>query len=267
MLELLRPAARRVAPLRWLYRKYRGALTATPRKAQRDVPLRLNFGCGYDKRAGYLNVDIKPECQPDLLVKDGDTSAIPHDYFEEVYANDVLEHVPRTQTLSVLLDWASWLKIGGTLRCQTTSMIDLADLLRRGTTFEIHHGLTKCMFGNQVHEGDFHYTGFTEITLRGHLLAAELDVKDIVLREGWLFGVTAIKNRAWDGYIPALAGQSDEAFVRETFRRGVDEEPSLAALTSYVGRLEAQSATRWQIAKEVFQSEHRLAVTAVRHLR
>ena len=265
MFELLRPVARRVRPLRSLFRKYRSALPATPPQARRDFPSRLNIGCGYDKRAGYLNVDIDPECRPDLLIKDGDTSAIPHNYFEEVYANDVLEHFPRTQTLSVLLDWASWLKIGGTLWCQTSSIIGLADLLRQRTTFEVHHGLTKCMFGNQAHEGDFHYTGFTEVTLKVHLLAAELDVKEIVLREGWLFGVTAIKNKAWDGYIPTLTEQSDETFVRETFRRAVEEEPSPEALESYAGRLKAQSATRWQIAKEVFESDHRLWVTAVRH--
>ena len=265
MLELLRPVARRVPPLRWLYGRYRGAAAATSPQARRDVPLRLNVGCGYDKRAGYLNVDIDPKCQPDLLIKDGDTSAIPHDHFEEVYANDVLEHFPRTQTLSVLLDWASWLKTGGTLRCQTTSMIDLADLLRRSTKFELHHGFTKCMFGNQAHAGDFHYTGFTEVTLKGYLLAAELELQDIVLRDGWLFAVTAIKNRAWDGYIAALAGQSDETFVRETFRRALDEEPPSAALASYAGRLKAHSVTRWQIAKEVFETDHRLWVTAQRH--
>jgi len=264
MFELLRPVARRVRPLRSLFRKYRSALPATPPQARRDFPSRLNIGCGYDKRAGYLNVDIDPECRPDLLIKDGDTSAIPHDYFEEVYANDVLEHFPRTQTLSVVLDWASWLKTGATLRCQTSSIIDLADLLRNRTNFEAHHGLTKCMFGNQAHQGDFHFTGFTEVTLKGHLLAAELDVQEIVLREGWLLAVAAIKNRAWDGYIAPLAGQSDEIFVRETFRRGVDEEPTPAALESYVGRLKARSATRWQIAKEVFASEHRLWVIAAR---
>lgn len=263
MLERLRPVARHVPPLRWLYRKYRGAPPAP--EAQRDVPRKLNFGCGQDKRAGYLNVDVDPQCEPDLLIKDGDTSAIPRDYFEEIYANDVLEHFPRMQTLSVLLDWASWLQVGGTLRCQTTSIIDLADLFRRSPSFALHHGFTKCMFGNQAHPGDFHHTGFTEVTLKGHLLAAELDVQDIVLRDGWLFAVTAVKNRAWDGYIAALAGEPDETFVRETFRRGVDEEPPAAALESYAGRLKARSATRWQIAKEVFQSDHRLWVTAKRH--
>ena len=29
-----------------------------------------------------------------------------------------------------------------------------------------HHSLTKCEFGNQAHEGDFHHTGFTEVTLK-----------------------------------------------------------------------------------------------------
>jgi len=265
MLEVLRPVARRITPLRWLYWKYRAALTETPAAAHHRFPVRLNFGCGHDKRAGYLNVDVDPDCQPDLLIKNGDYSAIPHGHFEEVHANDVLEHFPRTQTLSALLDWASWLKTGGTLWCQTSSIIDLADLLRKSTRFEIHHGLTKCMFGNQAHQGDFHYTGFTEVTLKVQLLAAELELQDIVLREGWLFGVKAVKKQAWDGYIASLAGQSDETFVRETFRRGVDEEPPPAALESYLGRLQAQSATRWEIAKEVFQSDHRLWVTAARH--
>jgi len=265
MLDLLRPAARRFPPLRWLYQRYRGAPPAAPPQARRDLPRRLNVGCGHDKRAGYLNVDIDPQCEPDLLIRNGDYSAIPRGHFEEVYANDVLEHVPRTQTLGVLLDWASWLKTGGTLLCQTTSIVDLADLIRRSPKFAEHHGLTLCLFGNQAHAGDFHYTSFTEITLKAHLLAAELELQEMTLRDGWLFAVKAVKERAWDGYIPSLAGQSDEAFVRETFRRGVDEEPPAAALASYAGRLKAQSATRWQIAREVFQSEHRLSVTAKRH--
>jgi len=100
MLERLRPVARRVAPLQWLYRKYRGVPAASGPEPQTAIPSKLNYGCGHNKLAGYLNVDIDPACQPDLLIKNGDTSAIPRDYFEEVLANDVLEHFPRTQTLS-----------------------------------------------------------------------------------------------------------------------------------------------------------------------
>jgi len=230
------------------------------------MPSRLNVGCGQDKRAGYLNIDIDPACRPDILIAGRDYSAIPHDYFEEVYANDVLEHFPRTETLGVLLDWASWLKIGGTLWCQTSSMLGVADRLRQTTTFADHHAWTRCMFGNQAHEGDIHYTGFTELSLKVYLLAAELELKETVLRDGWLLGVTAVKKTAWDGYIPSLAGESDEVFVKETFRRGVDEEPkSDFQLQGYLDRLKSQSVTRWQVAKEVFQSDHRLFVTAARY--
>jgi hypothetical protein len=208
---------------------------------------------------------MDPACRPDLLIKDGDHSAIPHDHFEEILANDVLEHIPRTQALGALLDWASWLKVGGTLWCQTTSIIGAVNQLRHGTSFDHHHNWTKCLFGNQKHGGDFHYTGFTEVTLKAHVLAAELEMHEMTLRDEWLLGVRAMKSKAWDGYIPSLTGQSDEAFVRETFQRAVYEEPNPASLKNALGRLTAQSATRRQIAREVFQSEHRLYAIAAKH--
>ena len=31
---------------------------------------RINVGCGYDKRPGYLNVGMDPNCTPDTLVTD-----------------------------------------------------------------------------------------------------------------------------------------------------------------------------------------------------
>jgi len=136
MLERLRPIARRIAPSRWLSGK-RSVLAATCPEAPTVFPSRLNVGCGYDKRAGYLNIDIHAACEPDILIRDGDYSAIPHDHFEEVYAHDVLEHFPRRQTLGVLLDWASWLKTGGKLLCQTTSILGAADHLQRGTSLSI----------------------------------------------------------------------------------------------------------------------------------
>ena len=63
-------------------------------------PPKLNIGCGYDKREGYLNVDVDPACAPDLLIRDGDYSPIPRRQFEEVLAKDVLEHIPRAQTIA-----------------------------------------------------------------------------------------------------------------------------------------------------------------------
>ena len=70
---------------------------------------KLNYGCGFDKRLGYLNVDMDPACQPDLLIKSNDFSQLPKYHFEELLAKDVLEHIPRTQTLNALLEFSSLL--------------------------------------------------------------------------------------------------------------------------------------------------------------
>jgi predicted SAM-dependent methyltransferase len=56
--------------------------------------LKLNLGCGFDKREGWLNVDGFAACAPDLLM---DIEATPWpldtDAFEHVLLKHVLEHV------------------------------------------------------------------------------------------------------------------------------------------------------------------------------
>ena len=67
--------------------------TRPPSPAISDVtplPRKLNVGCGYDKRPDYLNIDVDPACEPDVLIVDNDFSPIPTGYFDEVLAKDVL---------------------------------------------------------------------------------------------------------------------------------------------------------------------------------
>jgi len=57
-------------------------------------PMKLNMGCGYDKREGYLNVDISPACQPDFVC---DLESLPwpwqDDSVDEVLFSHTLEHL------------------------------------------------------------------------------------------------------------------------------------------------------------------------------
>jgi predicted SAM-dependent methyltransferase len=56
--------------------------------------LKLNLGCGFDKRDGWLNVDNFPECQPDQLLNIEDTPwDLPTDGIDEIQMKHVLEHV------------------------------------------------------------------------------------------------------------------------------------------------------------------------------
>ena len=56
--------------------------------------MKLNLGCGFDKREGWLNVDNFPECEPDLRM---DIEATPWDLptsgFSHILLKHVLEHV------------------------------------------------------------------------------------------------------------------------------------------------------------------------------
>ncbi len=56
--------------------------------------MKLNMGCGYDKREGYLNVDISPVCEPDLVY---DLESLPWpwnaDSVNYVRFNHSLEHL------------------------------------------------------------------------------------------------------------------------------------------------------------------------------
>jgi predicted SAM-dependent methyltransferase len=226
---------------------------------------RINFGCGYDKREGYLNVDSDPACQPDVLVADGDYSIFPTDFYEEVFARDVLEHIPRTQTLSILLDWAEYLVLGGTLRLQTSSIGGVAEQLERSPAFADQYGWTQCLFGSQAHPGDFHFTGFTETTLRVHVLAAGFQVERMWVEEGWLLNLEATKAESWSRLAREMSAASDEEFIQAIYRTALHREADGDGLTFLRTELKHRRMDRRQAIRHLMVAPERLYQTAAHH--
>jgi predicted SAM-dependent methyltransferase len=160
-----------------------------------DWPDRLNLGCGWDHRAGYLNVDLHDFHKPDLIADVTDLAMLPGGYYREIVAQDILEHISRTRTLDVLIRWSRLLAPGGMLTLRVPSLFDLIALFERpeNQARERQELLMQCLFGTQAYDGDYHLTSFTRPLLMEYLTTAGLDVTRWELKDEWLFDVDATK--------------------------------------------------------------------------
>lgn len=126
-----------------------------------DQPLKLNLGAGGDKRAGYVNVDVRPEVHPDLQ---RNLEEIPYPYkadsVEEILAKDVLEHVSYRKVEAVLGEWHRLLKPGGKIYIQTP---DLEALANRVILSKKHDWaqMSYWIYGEQNYPANTHKAGFT----------------------------------------------------------------------------------------------------------
>jgi predicted SAM-dependent methyltransferase len=161
-----------------------------------EWPDRLNLGCGWDHRDGYLNVDLHAFHSPDLQADVTDLAMLPDGHYREIVAQDILEHITRTRTLDVLRRWSALLAPGGTLSLRVPSLLDLAALIGKPENQgrERQETLMQCMFGTQAYDGDYHLTSFTRPLLTEYLADAGLRVVEWRLRDEWLFEVTAEKH-------------------------------------------------------------------------
>ena len=77
-----------------------------PKDLPDPLPKKLNVGCGFDIRPGFLNVDAAAFHDPDLVADVTDLRMLPDGYFEEIVAQDVLEHFERSKTSTALTEWS-----------------------------------------------------------------------------------------------------------------------------------------------------------------
>lgn len=61
-----------------------------------DLKKKLNIGCGFNKKPGYINIDKMAECKPDQQVDLEKPWPFEDSTIHEVLANHVLEHVGET---------------------------------------------------------------------------------------------------------------------------------------------------------------------------
>jgi predicted SAM-dependent methyltransferase len=236
----------------------------------RKYPNKLNLGCGFDKRPGYTNVDMNSFHAPDLVCDVLDLNVLPKNYYVEIVAQDILEHLPRNLTKSALVHWASFLHTGGNLVLRVPNVLGLLKLLsaRQNQTLERHEAFIQDLFGTQAYSGDFHYTSFTEIILRSYLVECGFVVMEIKDVDGWLFDVSARKDRVVSpeeiGDFSDLLRQdfSNLEFVKAAYLKILNREPDLEGLNFYVSNLDEKKRSRDQLLYDLCNSAERSPQTS-----
>ena len=167
-----------------------------PTELPADLPTRLNLGCGFDKRDGYLNVDFQDFHAPDLVADVRDLSALPDGHFDEVMAIDVLEHMERTESAQALAEWHRVLAPGGRLRLQVPDVMAVGQLLQERDSYEDHELFIHHLYGTQAYTGDFHLAGFTDRLMIELLRTVGFDSIRTRCEHQWLLVVDAEKPQA-----------------------------------------------------------------------
>ncbi len=154
-------------------------------------PAKLNLGCGYDKRPGYLNIDFQDFHDPDLVGDVRSLPELPTGRYTEIIAQDILEHLERDQTAPTLQEWRRLAAPGARLELRVPDTPSMARWLTREDDVEHQRLVLHHMFGTQVYSGDYHLSGFTDLLLCDELFHARFGRVEMDLLHDWLWVVEA----------------------------------------------------------------------------
>jgi predicted SAM-dependent methyltransferase len=130
--------------------------------------LKLNLGCGKKTRPGYVNIDIRKTTK-NVIVGDVRNLKYKDGTVDEIYANDVYEHVSFLESLNLLTHWVSKLKTGGRLILQTPDINGLISYMQKQTDPEGIQKALRRIFGGQDYKYNYHFTAGHPVLMK-HLL-------------------------------------------------------------------------------------------------
>lgn len=252
--------------MRSVIHRYRGRVEATPTFDASAHPDRLNLGCGWDVREGYLNVDLHEFHHPELVADVTDLAMLPDEHYREILAQDVLEHLPRLATLPTLAEWNRILTPGGRLALRVPSLLDLARLFadpgHQGP--EQQERLMQSLFGTQAYTGDVHLTSFTRSLLSHYFAESGFTVVSWELRDQWLFDIVVEKtgrprvSSALTGYEDLLRQVGDASrFLEDAYDRVLGRPADPEGRAFFLERLAAGDMTVRQVLETLLASDER----------
>ena len=209
---------------------------------------KLNLGCGYDIKPGFLNVDINDFHKPDMV---GDVCSLPNlpsSYFSQIVAQDVLEHLERSKTSIALKEWFRLMKVNGILSIRIPSLLHMFKMLAspENRAHDRAEKIIHLLFGTQAYTGDYHLAGFTAETISHHLKMAGFSVCRASIRDNWMFDIDARKTI----HLP-----DDEEYIHFTYFTILGRPVDAGALKFWKNELSIQKCNREKLNQSLLASE------------
>ncbi len=134
---------------------------------------KLHIG-GKEYKEGWEILNIMDGAHIDHLGDAKNMALFEDDSFMEIYSSHTLEHFSYKMELQqVLKEWYRILKVGGRLYVSVPDLERLCEMfLDKKKTFKERFYIMRMMYGGQINEFDFHYTGFSEGILTFYLKKA-----------------------------------------------------------------------------------------------
>jgi SAM-dependent methyltransferase len=114
--------------------------------------VKLNLGAGRIQISGYVNIDVDPTMEPDL-VADAESLPFEDGSVDEIYASHILEHLRWDSP--ALTEWFRVLKHGGLLTVAVPDIVQTYFLYKHGVNWGAYglpidvHYLNACVFGSK----------------------------------------------------------------------------------------------------------------------
>ena len=122
----------------------------------------LNLGCFNKKLPGFINVDIRPEVEPDVVDDAFKLKSFKANSVDLIYSSHMLEHLDFKDSKKALKRWFDILKYDGILRLAVPDMT-------AAFAHYFYWGDLKLMYsnlwGSQRHDFDYHKSGYDKKTL------------------------------------------------------------------------------------------------------
>ena len=145
---------------------------------------KLNLGQNEWRMEGWINIDIDPSTNPDIIA---DAAHLPYEdnSIDEIYAGHLLEHFDIEQ--EVLREWHRVLKPGGKITICVPDIEKSLSEWRNGNMLESF--LNQVVYGAKNRDAQNHHQIFTKEILQRQMVEYFKDVKEITKCPYWVSDV------------------------------------------------------------------------------